>query len=170
MSIHSDHPFMLPREQRNPVRRLRGLMPSPVTIWTSTDGPEREGWTISSLLVADGEPAEMIALVDEDSDWWEMFRKTERATVNVLKQGQGWLSDVFARVAPSPGGPFRTGEWADDDWGPRVADAAAWARVRLLDTNPGHAGWGLLVRVAIESVEFTSDDVGALGHLRGRYT
>ncbi|GAA4889222.1 hypothetical protein GCM10025789_01990 [Tessaracoccus lubricantis] len=169
MSIHSDHPFLPPRDLRDPVRRLRGLMPSPVTIWTSADGTTRDGWTISSVLVADGEPAELVALVDEDSDWWTLFRRTGLATVNVLPHGQGWLSDVFARVAPSPGGPFRTGEWSDDPRGPRLVHAAAWAGVRLLDANPGHAGWGLLVRAVIESVELPGSDVEALVHRRGRY-
>ncbi|MDO5675966.1 MAG: flavin reductase family protein [Propionibacteriaceae bacterium] len=169
MSIHSEHPFLTPRELRGPARRLRGLLPSPVTIWTSADGERREGWTISSMLVADGEPAEVLALVDEDSDWWDMFRRTGQATINVLPQGQGWLADVFAQMAPSPGGPFRTGEWLDDAFGPRLAGAAAWAGVRLLDTDPDHAGWGLLVRAVIEWVEFPDDEPEALEHRRGRY-
>lgn len=169
MSIHSDHPFLPPRELRDPVRRLRGLLPAPVTIWTSVDGGRRDGWTISSLMVADGEPAEVVALVDEDCDWWELFRRTGRATINVLPQGQGWLADVFARAAPSPGGPFRTGDWLDDERGPRLVGAAGWAGVRLLDSSPGHAGWGLLVRAVIESVDLPADDVEALEHRRGRY-
>lgn len=169
MTIHNSHPFMPPPEQRNPLRRLRGSLPAPVTIWTSSDGDRRDGWTISSLLVADGDPGEFVALVNEDADWWDLFRETRKATVNVLGQGQGWVSEVFARVAPSPGGPFRTGEWNDHEHGPRLTGAAAWAEVTLVDGDPAHAGWGLLVRATIERIEFAGD-IPALQHLAGRYS
>lgn len=169
MSIHSEHPFLLPPDQRDPVRRLRGRLPSPVTIWTSTSETERDGWTISSLLVGDGEPSEIVALVDEDSQWWELFRQTGTATVNVLGAGQSWIADVFARLAPSPGGPFRTGTWLDDPHGPRLEGAAAWARVALVDRDPQHAGWGLLVRAVIQDIELVQD-ASVLQHQHGRYS
>lgn len=168
MTIHSAHPFQDPPELRDPVRQLRGKLPAPVSIWTSGDDGHRDGWTISSMLVADGDPAEVVALVDEDCDWWDLFRGTGRATINVLGPGQGLLSEVFARLAPSPGGPFRTGVWEQGSHGPRLAGAAAWADVRLIDHDPTHAGWGLLVRARIEAVEL-SEDVDALGHRHGRY-
>lgn len=168
MTIHSEHPFLPPPEQRDPARRLRGLLPSPVSIWTSASGGQRDGWTISSMLVANGEPAELVALVDEDCEWWELFRATRLATVNVLGTGHGGLSDVFARVAPSPGGPFRSGEWESGSHGPRLMGAAARAGVRLLDDDPDHAGWGLLVRAIVEWIEL-ADGVAALEHRNGRY-
>ena len=168
MTIHSSHPFLPPPEDRNPLRRLRGSLPAPVSIWTSSDGARRDGWTISSMLVADGDPGEMVALVNEDADWWDLFRATGVATVNVLARGQDWISEVFARVAPSPGGVFRTGEWTDDAHGPRLVGASAWVSVRLLDADPGHAGWGLLVRATIESTDL-ADGVEALRHQGGLY-
>ncbi len=168
MSIHSEHPFMTPRQLRDPARRVRGRMPAPVTIWTSISETRRDGWTISSVLVADGEPSELVALVNEDCDWWDLFRVTGMATVNVLGPGQGRIADVFARVAPSPGGPFRSGQWADADHGPRLEGASAWMTVRLLDPEPQHAGWGLLVRAGVEAVEL-ADGVEALEHRAGRY-
>ncbi|HMR49013.1 MAG TPA: flavin reductase [Arachnia sp.] len=168
MTIHSNHPFLPPPEQREPTRRLRGLLPSPVSIWTSASGDRRDGWTISSMLVANGEPAEIVALIDEDSDWWSLFRRTGLATVNILGPGQGGISDVFARVAPSPGGPFRTGTWEDGTHGPRLAGAAAWAGVALVSEDPEHAGWGLLVRARVEWIEI-AQGVTALEHRGGRY-
>lgn len=168
MTIHSSHPFLPPRDQREPVRRLRGRLPAPVSIWTSTDGERRDGWTISSMMVANGEPGEIVALVNEDADWWDLFRETGRACVNVLASGQGAVSDVFARTAPSPGGVFRTGEWSDGDFGPRLAGASAWVDVSLVDADPETVGWGLLVRARIDDIELV-DDVPALQHLAGRY-
>lgn len=168
MTIHSDHPFLLPRDQREPARRLRGRLPAPVSVWTSETEGGRAGWTISSMMVADGEPAEIVALVNEDSDWWELFRESGLATVNVLAKEQSWVAEVFAGVAPSPGGTFRTGQWADHEYGPRLAGASAWASVRLVDDEPQHAGWGLLVRATIEDIELV-EDVEVLEHQRGAY-
>ena len=168
MTIHSEHPFLPPPEDRNQARRLRGRLSAPVSIWTSADAGRSDGWTISSMLIADGEPAEVVALVNEDADWWDMFRRTGRAVVNVLAQGQGVISDVFARMSPSPGGPMRTGEWSATEFGPRLGGAAAWIDVSLVDASPGHAGWGLLVRATIESIQL-NDAVEALRHQGGRY-
>lgn len=168
MSIHGEHPFLTPPELRDPVRRLRGHLPAPVTIWTTAGGARRDGWTISSVLVGEGEPAELVALVDEDSDWWDLFRAVGTATVNVLAEGQGGVADAFARVAPSPGGPFRSAEWIEAPHGPRLVDAAGWVGVRLVDPDPVHAGWGLLVRATIEALDL-SVTAEALEHRRGRY-
>lgn len=168
MTIHSDHPFLPPREQRQPARRLRSLLPSPVSVWASGSGRKRDGWTISSMLVANGEPAQLIALVDEDCDWWEVFRETTHAVVNVLGPGQGPVSDVFARVAPSPGGPFRTGAWEDTEYGPKLVGAAAWAFVSLLPEKPEAVGWGILIRARVDEIEI-ADRVAALEHRNGRY-
>lgn len=168
MTIHSGHPFAPSPEDQDQARLLRSRLPAPVSIWTSAKGQRREGWTISSFLVATGDPAEMVVLVNEEADWWDMFRTTRRATVNVLGPGQGWISDVFARVAPSPGGPFRTGEWTDHDAGPRLVGAAGWAEVTLLDDDPPDAGWGRLVRARIDAIELP-DGVKALEHRDGHY-
>ncbi len=168
MTIHDTHPFLPGPEGRGLARRLRGLLPAPVSIWTSSSGTERDGWTISSILVADGEPAELVALVDEDCDWWDLFRVTRVATVNVLGAGQGQISDAFARVAPSPGGPFRSGEWQTSSHGPLLRGAAAWAGVSLLTEKPEHSGWGLLVRAALDWIKI-DEGVVALEHRKGRY-
>lgn len=168
MSIHGEHPFLTPRELRDPVRRLRGRLPAPVTVWTTANGSHRDGWTISSVLVAEGVPGELVALVDEDSDWWDLFRATGTATVNVLGEGQGQVADAFARVAPSPGGPFRAAEWTESPHGPRLVGAVAWVGVRLVEPEPAHAGWGLLVRATIETLDL-ADGSEALEHRRGRY-
>lgn len=154
--------------ERNQARRLRSLLPAPVTVWTSSDGDREEGWTISSVLVADGEPPELVSLVNEDADWWELYCSTGRATVNILAHGQHLVSEVFARLAPSPGGVFRTGQWSPAPGGPRLDGAAGWAEVSLLDTSPGHAGWGLLVRSSVVSIDLPTG-VEALRHQGGRY-
>lgn len=165
MTIHSDHPFVPPEGDRDPLRRLRGRLPAPVSVWSTGAGSERAGLTISSLLVADGEPGRVLGLVDADSDFWDADPSTW--VVNVLGAEHRFLADAFAGTAPAPGGPFRLGSWTDSEWGPVLAGTAGWLGVRRADVEPREAGWGLLVEAVVEHVEV--GDAEAMIHLRGRY-
>ena len=165
MTIHSDHPFVPPEDDRDPLRRLRGRMPAPVTVWTTGEGRDREGLTISSVLVADGDPARVLGLVDPDSAFWEAEPQTW--VVNLLGAEHRFLADAFAGTAPSPGGPFRLGDWTDSEWGPVLAGTAGWIGVRRADVEPRAVGWGVLAEGVVEHVEIGTAD--AMIHLRGRY-
>ncbi|WP_367649178.1 flavin reductase family protein [Aeromicrobium stalagmiti] len=165
MTIHSDHPFVPPEGERDPLRRLRGRMPAPVTVWSGGTGASRAGLTISSVLVADGDPARVVGLVDPDSAFWESDPTTW--VVNVLGAEHRFLADAFAGTVPAPGGPFTLGSWTDGDWGPVLAGTTGWFGVRLADVEPREVGWGLLVEGTIEHVEV--GDAEAMVHLRGRY-
>ena len=69
---------------------------------------------------------------------------------------------------PAPGGPFRSGEWRDTDWGPLLTTLTTWAGVRLDPGATRDVGWSRLVEVVIEHVEI-GDDAEPLVHRRGRY-
>lgn len=165
MTIHSDHPFLPPEGDRDPLRRLRGRMPAPVTVWTSGTGAARGGLTVSSVLVADGDPAHVLGLIDEDSDFWAASPRS--IVVNLLGPDHRFLADAFAGTAPAPGGPFTLGEWRDSDWGPVLAESAGWIGVRVTDEAPRSVGWGVLVDGVVEHVEVGSAE--GLVHVRGRY-
>lgn len=170
MTIHSDHPFAAPEGERDPLRRLRGRMASPVSVWTTTSGGRRAGWTVSSLLVADGEPAEVLGLVDEDSDLAESVQQSRTVAISLLGWQHRTLADAFAGVGPAPGGPFLLGAWTDTQWGPVLDDAIGWVGGRLTEELPDHAGWALLLRAEIEQVRIgESSDEPVLAYLRGRY-
>lgn len=171
VSIHSEHPFATAGGDRNPLRRLRGRMPSPVSVWTAESGSRRVGWTLSSFLVADGKPAQVIGVLDEDSDLADVLAAAPDApfVLNLLGWSHRGLADVFAGLAPAPGGAFRVGRWTGSDWGPVLTDAPAWLGARILGPLD-HAGWGLLVRAVVEHVEIGPDpDAGMLAYVRGRY-
>ena len=173
MTIHSEHPFADPPEGRSPLRRFRGRLVSPVSVWTALGRGHRAGWTVSSFLVADGEPGEVLGLVDEDSDLGELLTHPQAqpaVVVNLLTWEQRALADAFAGQAPAPGGVFRLGEWTESEWGPVLLDSAGWIGARLVPQPPDHAGWGLLVRATVEHVELgASGDDAPLVHARGRY-
>ena len=168
MTIHSDHPFLPPDDDRRPSRRLRGRLTAPVTVLATGTGTGRAGLTVSSLLVADGEPATVLALVDDESTFAEALPDAGTAALSVLGWEQRLVADVFAGEAPSPGGPFRTGTWADTAWGPVVTGSPAWAGCRATAGPHRRVGWSLLVELTVEHVEI-GDDAGGLAHRRGRY-
>lgn len=170
MTIHPEHPFLPPEEERDQARRLRSRLGGAVTLWASGsgDGPrQRAGLTVSSQLVANGEPGHLLALLDPDSDLFAMLTDTGAAAVTVLGGAERQLADAFAGVAPAPGGPFRTGQFTATEWGPRLAGERTWAGVRLT-ADPREVGWSMLVDCAIERLEFGPDQT--LVHRRGRYS
>jgi hypothetical protein len=149
-------------------------MSAPVSVWAAGDGGDRVGWTLSSFLVADGQPAEVLGLLDEDSALADrllhpMATDGIPLTVNLLGWPHRGLADAFAQLAPAPGGPFTLGAWRPTPWGPVLDDTPGWIGARLRQA-PDHAGWALLVRATIEHVELGTDPVdGMLGYVRGRY-
>ncbi|TCO38682.1 flavin reductase (DIM6/NTAB) family NADH-FMN oxidoreductase RutF [Kribbella antiqua] len=152
------------------MRRLRGRLPSPVGLWTTSYDGKRAGLTVSSMLVADGEPGYVIGLIDPDSDLWETLRQARTAVVSLLGGPHQQLADAFGYVAPAPGGPFKMIDWTDTAWGPAPATVSTWAGCRLTADNPPEVGWALQVQLEIEHVELTADEIPPLVHRRGRYT
>lgn len=163
MTIHGTDPFATPEEGRSPVRRLRGRLPAAVTLWTA---PGPAGLTVSSTLVADGEPGRVLGLVDDESELWSAIEAAGRFAVVPLGPEHRQLADRFAGLMPAPGGLFAAAAWHDTGYGPVPADLATWAGCRLDGARP--YGWGLLVEATIEQVELGAP-ADPLVHHRGRY-
>ncbi|MEW2382535.1 flavin reductase family protein [Micromonospora sp. NPDC047707] len=161
--IHHTDPFAVPVDRRSPVRRLRGRLAAPVTLWTA---PGPAGLTVSSTLVAEGEPDRLLGLIDPEADLWAAVEEAGRFAVAPLNPSHRQLADRFAGLFPSPGGLFATGTWTQTDYGPVPSDAGGWAGCRLDDAR--EYGWGLLVDATIETVEL-AEETDPLLHYRGRY-
>jgi len=174
VTIHTGHPFATPEPERSPLRRWRGRMAAPVSVWAAGEGGGRAGWTLSSFLVADGEPAEVLGLLDEDSTLADRLASADPVrgatlAVNLLGWVHRSLADAFAGMAPAPGGPFTLGSWQQSDWGPVLDGVPGWLGARLVG-EPQSAGWSLLVRAVVEHVEIGPEPAdGMLAYLRGRY-
>lgn len=172
MTIHSEHPFADPDGQRDPFRRLRGRVGGVVSLWTTGEDADRAGLTVSSYVVAAGEPARIVGLIDPDSDLADALAEARdvdgsaRCVVQLLQWPHRDLADAFAGVAPAPGGPFRMAEWVDTTHGPRLASATTWALVGVESTV--EVGWSLQVTGVLDHVE-VGDEPDPLGHRRGRY-
>lgn len=167
MTIHTEHPFQDP--DVDPVRRLRGRLGGAVTLWTSggaSGGAARAGLTISSVMIAGGEPGRLLALVDPDCSLREVLEQTGRGVVHLLRWPDRDLAEVFAGQMPSPGGQFTTATWEQDAFGPRLTTAQTWATVETESFE--QVGWSDLVVARIVDVVVGEDDV-PLAHRRGRY-
>jgi 3-hydroxy-9,10-secoandrosta-1,3,5(10)-triene-9,17-dione monooxygenase reductase component len=163
VTIHHGDPFSTPEQDRSPARRLRGRLVAPVTLWTA---PGPAGLTVSSTLVADGDPARVLGLIDDESDLWEALAKQGRFTISLLRAGQQQIADRFAGLAPAPGGLFAQEEWRDTPHGPVLATASTWAGCRLDASR--RFGWALLVEGTIEQIALGVEDL-PLSHYRGGY-
>nr|WP_300152002.1 flavin reductase family protein [Propionicimonas sp.] len=166
MTIHHSHPFADPPAARDAVRAFRGRLASGVTLWTSVGERRPAGLTVSSVLVANGTPPRVLALLDPLADLTEALLASGRAAVTILARQQRQLAEIFAGVAPAPGGAFRQAAFTDTDWGPVPADAATWAGVRLEGVTT--VGYSELVTCTIEQVTANGEDE-PLVHYRGRY-
>jgi flavin reductase (DIM6/NTAB) family NADH-FMN oxidoreductase RutF len=169
VTIHASNPFATPDESKSPVRRFRGRLASPVTLWTGHDHDGRRvGLTVSSTLVVDGTPGRLLGLVDVEAELWEAMRRTGRFAVAPLRESDGRLADSFAGLMPVAGGPFAGGDrWIETDFGPVLDGVATWAGCRFDDARP--MGWAQLVEATIEHIEILGEEPSPLVHYRGRY-
>ncbi|MEL4356754.1 MULTISPECIES: flavin reductase family protein [unclassified Luteococcus] len=164
MTIHSQHPFDDGR--REAARQLRGRLGSRVCLLTAGGPGQRAGWTVSAALIVDGDPWRVLALVDPDSDLCELAESTTRCALHLLSDGQQYLADAFAGLAPAPGGPFRLADWEQSTHGPRLAGAENWALLTL--ESAATLGWSRQLVFTVDEAHAGADPA-PLHHLRGRY-
>ncbi len=165
--IHLEHPFATPLEQRDAPRRFRGRLAAPVTVWTAGQITGRGGLTISSLLVAEGDPARILGLMSDVSELWVAIQDSAAFVVHVLDSTRRRLADRFALRSPVPGGLFAGLEVSESTWGPILTDVPTRACCRLEGSVPvGHAQ---LVTGRIERLDLDEDFDDPLVYFRGRY-
>jgi 3-hydroxy-9,10-secoandrosta-1,3,5(10)-triene-9,17-dione monooxygenase reductase component len=157
--IGSQPPFAVPPERRDPARRLRGRLVAPVTVWTAGHPPGGAGLTVSSVLVAEGQPARLLGLIDPTSAFWEAVQEAGAFVVHVL-------AERFSEVRPPIRGPFERLEVAESPWGPVLGGSRPRAACRLAGSTP--VGYAELVEGEIEQLELP-DLEDPLAYLHGDY-
>ncbi len=166
MTIHTDHPFADPAG-RDEVRQLRGRLGGQVSLWTSGAGSDRDGLTVSSLLVLPGEPPLVLGLLDPDSDLADRLRVADaRLVIQLLEWRHRDLAEQFAGQMPAPGGPFSSAQWVETAAGPRLSDTETWAECTVESYR--EIGWFTEVVARIDAAEVGESDDPLL-HRRGRY-
>ena len=164
--IHYEDPFSTPLEARQPIRRFRGRLASGVTIWTAGAGTERMGLTMSSVLVAEGNPPSILGLMSDTTDLYERIRTTERFVVHVLDATEAIAADVFAGLRPSPGGKFEGVAFSEGEWGPILSQMPTRAYCRFAEET--EVGYHRLMRGEVERIELEELE-RPLVYFRGRY-
>src|SRR5512132_3121828 len=157
--VGSQPPFAVPPERRDRARRLRGRLVAPVSVWTAGQLPGGAGLTVSSVLVAEGQPARLLGLIDPTSAFFEAAQESGAFGVHVL-------AERFSEVRPPIRGPFDGLEVAASPWGPVLRGSRPRAACRLAGSAPvGHTE---LVEGVIEQLELT-DLEDPLVYLHGSY-
>jgi 3-hydroxy-9,10-secoandrosta-1,3,5(10)-triene-9,17-dione monooxygenase reductase component len=146
-----------------PVARAAGGAGHRLDRWAPT------GWaglTVASVLVAEGQPARLLGLIDPTSALWEAAQKTGTFVVHVLGVGDRVLAERFSEVRPPIRGPFDGLQVAESPWGPVLGGRRPRAACRLAGSTP--VGHGELVEGVIEQLELP-DPQDPLAYPHGRY-
>jgi flavin reductase (DIM6/NTAB) family NADH-FMN oxidoreductase RutF len=163
VTLRSEDPFATPAADRRMDRRLRSRLVAPVTVWTAGSAPQRAGLTVSSVLVAEGDPAVVLGLIDSLSDFYDLALERGRFVVHVLGAGDQRLAGVFAGTYP--GDPFDEVVTVDGEFGPVVAGARHVVACEFLGSTD--VGFQALVCGRIQSIELS--DSSPLVRYRGQY-
>ncbi|MGH8912502.1 MAG: flavin reductase family protein [Acidimicrobiia bacterium] len=165
MTIHSENPFEVPMDQRDPVRRLRGRLVAPVTVVTARD--ERPaGLTVSSFFVVEGETPRAAALIGSGSDFLTAAQASGAFIAHVLREDDHAVAEVFAGLRPAPGGMFSALPVEETKWGPHLTGVSDWAGCALEEVRS--LGDQLLVVGVIEDLS-VSNLSSPLVYFRGSY-
>src|SRR2546430_958891 len=167
MTYLGEDPFALPVDQRDPARRLRGRLASPVTVWTTVgeDGAPA-GITVGSIVIAEGQPPVAVGLIDSLSFFWESLTVSKRFVIHVLEHPHRRLADQMAGRYPGPDARFENLELSPSEWGPVIDNVPNRAYCRF--SGFVEVADSLAVKGDIDRMEF-SDIENPLVHFRGSY-
>lgn len=163
--LSSEDPFATPPDERRLDRRFRGRLVAPVTVWTAGSKERCAGLTVSSLLVAEGEPAQVLGLLDPLSELFDVLVERGGFVVHVLDTADQRLAGLFAGAYPVD--PFEEVETTDTEFGPRIGGTRHCLGCRLAGSE--ELGFQMLVRGRIEALEVVADAGQPLVRYRGRY-
>ncbi|MDF2739413.1 MAG: flavin reductase domain protein fmn-binding protein [Actinomycetia bacterium] len=164
--VGSQPPFAVPPERRDRARRWRGRLVAPVTVWTAGQLPGGAGLTVSSVLVAEGQPARLLGLIDPTSAFFAAAQESGAFVVHVLAAGDRALAERFSEVRPPIRGMFERLQVAASPWGPVLGGSRPRAACRL--AGSATVGHGELVEGVIEQLELP-DLEDPLAYLHGSY-
>ena len=159
-------PFAAPVELRDPTRRLRARLAAPVTLWTAGTPDTRAGLTVSSVLIAEGDPARVLGLVTPNSGLWDALVASGAFVMHVLEHRHRVVAQRFAGQVPAPGGPFEGLEVGNSTCGPVLAEIATRAGCRV--EGWAETGYAYLVTGVVESLDIGDVD-DPLVYFKARY-
>lgn len=162
-----EDPFATPEAERDPLRRLRGRLASPVTVWTAWDGNRRAvGVTVSSTMIGEGNPPHLFGLLGPLSDVWGVIEATGAWVVHLLSNEQMRLADQMAGRYPDD--PFRGVVITEAAAGPVIGEVHTRVVCGLDDAR--ETGWSVLVTGRIDSIEMGPSERPLVHYRSGYYS
>ena len=137
-----------------------------MTIVTSGGPEDRTGLTISSIVVAEGEPALVHFLLGSTTDLRHALEEHRTFIVHLAQKEHRELADRFSLVRPSPGGLFAGLDFTDTEYGPELG--VMETRVYCSYAEHRQSGHSLLVKGRIEDLAL-HDLANPLTYFRGEY-
>jgi 3-hydroxy-9,10-secoandrosta-1,3,5(10)-triene-9,17-dione monooxygenase reductase component len=192
-SVRYGDPWAAPLEARDPVRRLRGHLVLPVTVWTAgtVEGAEvgegaqvgegaggagatepglekmpPVGLTVSSVVLSQGAPPMLAGLISPASDFADVLTASAsgRFVVQLLGSGHRRLAQHFAGELPAPEELLLT---RPSPHGPLLEKVPDRLFCRMTDSKP--FGWSLLVEAEVEGTEVGDPAGKGLAWYRGGF-
>lgn len=123
---------------------------SGVCVITMGDGPERGGFTATSVTSLSAEPPALLVACNASSSSGQMVARTRRFAVNVLRDDQRAIADRFAGIGGHRGeARFDDALWHQGapDAPPVLQDALAWLDCEVEELLTRHSHHILLGRV-----------------------
>jgi flavin reductase (DIM6/NTAB) family NADH-FMN oxidoreductase RutF len=151
-TLRYGNPWADPPASRDPIRRLRGHMVLPVTVWlaepSADEGPP-VGLTVSSVVLSEGEPAMLAGLVTPDSDLADVLgRPPGRFVVHLLGAAHRRLAQHFAGDVPAPAEMLTASHSAHGPLLDAVGD-----RLLCHAVSTKTFGWSQLVEAEVDDVQ-----------------
>lgn len=167
MTIHHEHPFVPAPGDRDQLRRFRGRLGPQTSLWTTGDPSHAAaGLTVSSLMVALGEPGHVLGLLDPDSELADLLEVGTLVAVQLLEWSHRDAGEQFAGQMPAPGGVFAVNPHTVTPFGPVLEGVNTWLGCRVTDLR--EVGWSREVTARVELVT-VGEDRAPLHHRRGRW-
>jgi 3-hydroxy-9,10-secoandrosta-1,3,5(10)-triene-9,17-dione monooxygenase reductase component len=178
-SLRYGDPWASALEAREPLRRLRGHLVLPVTVWTAGGGAGKSGeagelrgpemptvgLTVSSVLLSQGAPPMLAGLISPASDFADVLTASAsgRFVVQVLGSPHRRLAQHFAGELPAPDDHLAT---RPSPYGPVLEAVTDRVFCRMTGHKP--FGWSLLVEAEVEATE-VGDSGKGLAWYRGAF-
>ncbi|GEM_PF-194071 len=161
-SLRYGNPWADPPEARDPLRRLRGRLVLPVTVWLAGAAPPPgagtpaslgpaplAGITVSSVVLSQGGPPMLAGLISPTSDVADLIAQPPgRFVVHLLHAEHRRLAEHFGGDIPAPPEMLATRPSAH---GPALEAVADRLYCRAVSHEP--FGWSLLVLAEVEATE-----------------
>lgn len=155
--------------QNSDFRSVMGQFATGVTVVTTMDGESPEGITVNAMASVSLDPPLVVIALDRRRFINPAIEAGGRFAINILAEGQQWLSDCFAGANVSPGrDAFCGAEWDPGSTGmPLLRGAVAALECRVVDrleTGDHHLFVG-----AVEAAHLHDETAPPLLYHRRRY-